>query len=100
MSKPPIEVPIVKDKYTVHPRENFVHVELEPGFELSQTTMRHLWTEVLPMCEKCNASRVLVECDGVTRSMHMIDDYDHGHFLADLLRQPLRIAFCLLWLPA
>lgn len=91
MRSPP---PAVKDQYTVHPRENFVHVELEPGFEVSQITMRKLWADVLPICEKCNASRVLVECDGVTRSMHMIDACDQGDFLADLIRQPLRIAFC------
>lgn len=89
------EVSAVKDKYTVYARGDFVHVELETGFQISLATMQRLWSTVIPTCEEQNARCVLVEGDGVTHVMHARDAWNHANLLSDLTRYPLRIAFCL-----
>lgn len=81
--------------YTIRAREDFAHVELAPGFQISLETMQRLWSEVIPFCEQHDTHRVLIEGDRPTRAMRTIDAYDHGKFIAGLNGYALRIAFCL-----
>jgi len=76
-------------------RQDFVHVQLEPAFEISLNSMRRMWGAVLPVCEQHALRRVLVEGDRPTRSMRKIEAYEHGRLIAQLDLRGLRVAFCL-----
>ena len=86
---------IVKKNFTLHSRENYIHVELEIGFQISLASMQALWSAVRPLCEQRHTRRVLVEGEYPTRKMRMIDAHDHGKLIAALKPHVMRIAFCL-----
>ena len=81
--------------FALHPRDDFIHVELETGFEISLPSMLRLWAAVRPLCEQRQTRRVLIEGESPTRKMRVIDAHDHGKLIAALKPHVFRIAFCL-----
>ena len=88
-------VSAVKTHYTLQARDDFIHVELETGFQISLASMQALWAAVRPLCEQRQTRRVLVEGEYPTRKMRLIDAHDHGKLIAALKPHVMRIAFCL-----
>ena len=76
-------------------RGDFVHVQLDPGFEISLDSMRAMWSAIFPVCEKRQVPKVLIEGDRPTRAMTKFDAYEHGWLVAHSPLRGLRAAFCL-----
>jgi len=86
---------LLKTAFDIIERQDYLLVELEPGFEISLDAMRLLWCRVSTACERTGVTRILVEGERPTREMRRLQVLAHGRMIAALQPEGLRIAFCL-----
>ncbi|MGD9603202.1 MAG: hypothetical protein AB7O21_16455 [Gammaproteobacteria bacterium] len=86
---------LLKAAFDITERQDHLHVELEPGFEMSLDAMSLLWCRVSTACERTGLTRILVEGEQPTREMRRLQVLAHGRMVAAMQPEGLRIAFCL-----
>lgn len=81
-------------QYRLYIRDQFIHAELAPRFEISLQNIQPLWIDILSLSAETGKQRVLVECDSPHRRLSPRDTYKIGSLIAGLQRQRMRIALC------
>jgi hypothetical protein len=79
--------------FTLEPREGYLYVQLEPGFEMSPENMTRMWSEISERCRGLGVLKVLAVGDNVVRRMTPTQASDFVGHLSRLL-PGLTVACC------
>lgn len=80
-------------KFTMEPREGYLYVHLEPGFEMTPDSLAQIWMTISEACREHGLRRVLAEGDNVRRRLTPMESFDHAG-LASRLLPGLSVACC------
>jgi len=80
-------------KYTLKLRENYLHMKLPKGYEVTPEGVQREWKKIFDICKKNNCRLVLCEGKISKRSLKTIDAFQSAVSLADL-NLGLSLAFC------
>jgi hypothetical protein len=64
--------------FTIELRQGYVHVQLEPEYEVTRESMAHLSSALIAFCKEHNCRQVLSEGVRPKRQMSMLDVYQTG----------------------
>ena len=64
--------------FTLEPREGYLYVHLEPGFEMTPDSTAAVWTAICEGCQERGLRRALAVGDGVTRRLTTSETFDIG----------------------
>ena len=70
---------------TLEPRDGYLYVSLDPGFEMAPLSMTSVWTAICETCRELGLSRALAEGDGVVRRLTPVESFDIAELAARLL---------------
>jgi hypothetical protein len=79
--------------FTLEPRESYLYVHLEPGFEITPGNMDRLWSAMSECCRDHGLQKALTEGDGVTRRLTPTESFDLVGVLSRLM-PGLAVALC------
>ena len=79
--------------FTLEPREGYLYLHLEPGFEMTPDSMAKLWTTISRACREHDLRRVLAEGENVQRRLTPMESFDHAGLAARLM-PGLSVACC------
>ncbi len=79
--------------FTLEPREGYLYLHLEPGFEMTPESMATLWATISQSCREHGLRRVLAEGENLRRRLTPLDSFDHAGLAAKLL-PGLSVACC------
>ena len=71
--------------FTLEPRDGYLYVSLDPGFEMTPPSMTSVWTAICETCRELGLSRALAEGDGVVRRLTPMESFDIAELAARLL---------------
>jgi len=71
--------------FTLEPREGYLYVHLEPGFEMTPESMAGVWVALCEACRARGLRRALAEGDHVTRRLTPMEAFDIASLAARLL---------------
>ena len=71
--------------FTLEPREGYLYVQLEPGFEMTPESTSSVWTAICEGCRDRKLSRALAVGDGVTRRLTTSESFDIARLAGSLL---------------
>jgi hypothetical protein len=79
--------------FTLEPREAYLYVHLDPGFEITPDNMNRLWTAMSEACRAHGLQKALSVGDGVTRLLTPAESFDLVGLLSRLM-PGLTVALC------
>jgi hypothetical protein len=71
--------------FTLEPREGYLYVHLESGFEMTPDSMTRVWTALSAACREHGLRKVLAEGDNVSRKLTPLETFDIAGLAARLL---------------
>ena len=71
--------------FTLEPRDGYLYVSLDPGFEMTPLSMTSVWTAICETCRELGLRRALAEGDGVVRRLTPVESLDIAELAARLL---------------
>ena len=71
--------------FTLEPRDGYLYVSLDPGFEMTPLSMTSVWTASCETCGELGLRRALAEGDGVVRRLTPVESLDIAELAARLL---------------
>jgi hypothetical protein len=71
--------------FTLEPREGYLCVHLEPGFEMTPDSTSAVWTAICEGCRGRGLRRALAVGDGVTRHLTTSETFDIARLAGSLL---------------
>lgn len=80
--------------FKLEPRESYLYVQLDPGFELTAENTTRMWLAISEACREQGLRKVLVEGESATRRMTPMESFDLAGLLSRLL-PGLSVALCL-----
>jgi hypothetical protein len=83
----------VSPGFTLEPREGYLYVHLEPGFEITPESLGVFWAGITDACRRNGMRRVLAEGDDVRRKLTPMESFDAAGLMARLL-PGLSVACC------
>jgi hypothetical protein len=79
--------------FKIEPREKYLYVQLDPGFDANAENTTRLWLAISEACRENGLRKVLAEGDNVTRRMSPMESFDLAGLLSRLL-PGLSVALC------
>lgn len=76
---------LMQTEAVLEAREDYLHAQLVPGFEITPERMNRLWTEIGAACRRFGMRRVLTEGEVVARRMTTMDSFDNAAAAARLV---------------
>ena len=64
--------------FTLELRQDYVHVQLEPGYQVTSDSLSRLWPALKSFCQEHNRKQVLCEGKRPQRQMSAKEEYDFG----------------------
>lgn len=80
-------------EFRLEPREGYLYLHLEPGFEMTPASMENIWMTISDACRKHGLRRVLAEGENVRRRLTTMESFDHAGLAARLM-PGLSVACC------
>jgi len=71
--------------FTLEPREGYLYVHLEPGFEMTPESSTRVWVALCEACRERGLRRALAEGDNVTRRLTPMEAFDIASLASRLL---------------
>ncbi len=71
--------------FTLEPRDGYLYVHLDPGFEMTPESLSRLWVAICEDCRERGLRRALAEGDGVTRRLTPMEAFDIAGLASRLL---------------
>ncbi len=71
--------------FTLEPREGYLYVQLDTGFELNPANLSRLWTAMSDSCRSNGLTKTLSEGEGVTRNLTPVQSSDLAGLLTRLM---------------
>ena len=71
--------------FVLEPREGYMYVRLEPGFEMTPDSLARVWTDICESCRERGLRRALAVGDGVTRRLTLAESFDIAGLAGRLL---------------
>ncbi len=71
--------------FTLEPRDGYLYVQLEPGFEMTPDSTAAVWTAICETCRERGLRRALTVGDGVTRRLTTSEVFDIARLAGSLL---------------
>jgi hypothetical protein len=62
--------------FTLEPREGYLYVQLDPGFELNPGNLNRLWIAMSESCRAHGLTKTLSDGEGVTRNLTPVQSSD------------------------
>ena len=79
--------------FTLEPRESYLYLHLEEGFEFTADSTTRMWTAISEACREHGLRKVLAVGDNVQRRMTPLDSFDLASLISKLL-PGLSVACC------
>jgi hypothetical protein len=79
--------------FRLEPREGYLYLHLETGFEMTPASMANIWTTISDASRKHGLRRVLAEGENVQRRLSTMESFDHAGLAARLM-PGLTVACC------
>lgn len=79
--------------FKLEPREGYLYVQLDPGFEINADNTTRMWMAISEACRAQDLRKVLAEGDGVHRRLTPIEAFDLAGLVTRLL-PGLSVACC------
>jgi hypothetical protein len=79
--------------FTLEPREGYLYLHLEEGFEFTADSTTRMWTATSEACREHGLRKVLAVGDNVQRRMTPLDSFDLASLISKLL-PGLSVACC------
>ena len=79
--------------FTLEPREGYLYLHLEEGFEFTADSTTRMWTAICEACRENGLRKVLAVGDNVQRRMTPLDSFDLASLISRLL-PGLSVACC------
>jgi hypothetical protein len=71
--------------FTLEPREGYLYVQLDPGFELNPGNLNRLWIAMSESCRAHGLTKTLSDGEGVTRNLTPVQSSDLAGLLTRLM---------------
>ena len=71
--------------FKLEPRDGYLYVSLDPGFEMTPLSMTSVWTAICETCRDLGLRRALAEGDNVTRRLTQMEAFDIAGLAGRLL---------------
>jgi hypothetical protein len=71
--------------FTLEPRDGYLYVHLDPGYELTPESAERVWVALCEACRERGLRRALAEGDAVTRRLTPMEAFDIASLAARLL---------------
>jgi hypothetical protein len=79
--------------FRMEPREGYLYLHLDPGFEMNSESLTRMWIALSESCRENGLRKVLAEGDNVQRRMTPMDAFDMAGLISRLL-PGLSVACC------
>ncbi|HEU4516842.1 MAG TPA: hypothetical protein VFR77_06030 [Steroidobacteraceae bacterium] len=71
--------------FKLEPRDGYLYVSLDPGFEMTPRNTTQVWTALCETCRELGLRKALAEGDGVVRQLTPMESFDIASLAARLL---------------
>ncbi len=71
--------------FKLEPRDGYLYVQLDPGFEMTPDSTAAVWTAICETCRERGMRRALAEGESVTRRLTPMESFDIASLAARLL---------------
>jgi hypothetical protein len=71
--------------FTLEPREGYLYVQLEPGYEINPENLSRLYSAMSESCRANGLTKTLTVGDGVTRNLTPVESTDFAWLMTRLL---------------